>query len=107
MLLLGELVDVRGLVGLVDTAFSSISLDVGELVDAENVLLVEGGEVELASGGSSLSGRTVFDKGESLKNGISSKFDASLVPSMAPTGKTFHRHPWAYVSSPRVSCRLC
>lgn len=65
MLLLGELVDVRGLVVLVDTAFSSISLDVGELVDAESVLLVEGGEVELASSGSSLSGRGVFDKGES------------------------------------------
>jgi hypothetical protein len=65
MLLLGELVDVRGLVGLVNTTFSSVSLDVGELVDAEGVLLVERGKVELASSGSSLGGRRVFNKSES------------------------------------------
>jgi hypothetical protein len=62
MLLLGELVNVGGLVGLVNSAFSSISLDVGELVHAQDVLLVEGDQVELASGGGSLSGRRVFNK---------------------------------------------
>lgn len=56
MLLLGELVDVRGLVGLVNATFSSISLDIGELVDAKSVLLVEGGKIELASSGGSLGG---------------------------------------------------
>lgn len=62
MLLLGELVNVGGLVGLVNSAFSSISLDVSELVDAQGVLLVEGDQVELASGGGSLSGRRVLNK---------------------------------------------
>ena len=53
MLLLGELFDLRWLVGLVDATFASISLDIGELVNAESVLLVEGGEVErtTSSGG--------------------------------------------------------
>ena len=62
MLLLGELVNVGGLVGLVNAAFSSISLDVGELVDAQGVLLVEGDQVKLASGSGSLSGRRVLNK---------------------------------------------
>jgi hypothetical protein len=49
MLLLSELLDFRWLVGLVDAAFASISLDIGKLVNAEGVLLVERGEVELAT----------------------------------------------------------
>jgi len=49
MLLLGELFDLRWLVGLVNATFASKSFDIGELVNAESVLLVERGEVELAA----------------------------------------------------------
>jgi hypothetical protein len=107
MLLLGELFDLGGLVGLVNATFSSISFDIGELVDAENVLLVERGKVELASSGGGLGGRGVLDKGESL---IRDQFQALycvFIPDITPTEETFHRRPWACVSSPRVSCRLC
>lgn len=68
MLLLGEVLDLGRLVGLVDATFSAVALDIGELVNAESVLLVEGGEVELASSGGSLGGRGVLDKGESLRD---------------------------------------
>lgn len=51
VLLVGELVDVRGLVGLVDATLPAISLDIGHLVHAHGVLLVKRSLVELTGGG--------------------------------------------------------
>ena len=65
MLLLGELFDLRWLVGLVNAAFASISFDIGELVNAESVLLVERGEVERTTSSGGFGWRGVLDKGES------------------------------------------
>ena len=67
VLLLLELLDLGRSVLVIDTALAAIAVDIGKLVDAEGVLLVEGDEVELSAGGSSLGGGRVLDEGESTE----------------------------------------
>ena len=92
VLLLGELIDVRRRVGVVDSAFTSIALDVGHLVHAHRVLLVERRSVELARGGCGLSGRRVFNEGKPSQSG------QHVFPTHREaehTAENSHRHPWA------------
>lgn len=70
VLLLLELLDLGRSVLVIDTALAAIAVDIGKLVDAKDVLLVEGHEVELSAGGSSLGGVGVLDEGESREFNI-------------------------------------
>jgi hypothetical protein len=62
VLLFLELLDLGGVVLLVDAAFASVAVDIGELVDAQGVFLVERGVVELADRSGGLGGRRILDK---------------------------------------------
>lgn len=62
VLLLLERRDFGLLVVLVDATLPAVSLDVGEFVDGDGVLLVEGGAVQGLDGGDGLGGSLVFDK---------------------------------------------
>ena len=64
VLLLHKLVDVWRLVLLVNASFAAVSLDIGHLVDAECVLLVERNHVQLPRRGGSLTRGGVFHKCE-------------------------------------------
>lgn len=57
--------DCGGVVGLVHSSFGSVSLNIADLVDAQNVLLVEGHHIELAGGGLGLSGGGVLYESKS------------------------------------------
>lgn len=65
VLALLERSDCGGVVGLVHSSFGSVSLNIADLVDAQNVLLVEGHHVELAGGRLSLGGGGVLHESES------------------------------------------
>lgn len=57
VLLFLERLDGGGSVLLIDATLTAIAVDVGQLVDAQSVLLVERGVVELAHGCGGLGGR--------------------------------------------------
>ena len=63
MLLLLEIGDIGWLVLIVDTSFSTIPVDVCELVDGECVLLVDSHAVELLGCCDSLLWRVILDEG--------------------------------------------
>lgn len=64
MLLGGKLIDLGGHEVVIYPSLAAVSVDIGEFVDAEGVLLVEGGHIELPDGSGSLAGRGEFDKGK-------------------------------------------
>jgi len=65
MLFLLKWFDCRGGILIINPAFAPVPVDIGQLVDSECVLLVEGGKIELADGRSSLRSGRILDKGES------------------------------------------
>lgn len=67
MLLLIERLDNRLFVFLLDPTLSAIALDVGQLVDAQRVLLVEGNHVQLADSRAGLGGGRELDKGKAVE----------------------------------------
>ena len=58
-----EIVNVRRLILVVNPSFSTVPLDIGELVDGESVSPVNGGAVKLFGGGDCLLWCLVLDKG--------------------------------------------
>jgi hypothetical protein len=64
VLLLREWVNARRTILLLDATFPSVTINIGELVDGDGVLLVEGSAVEGFGGGDGLLGRLIFHKGE-------------------------------------------
>jgi hypothetical protein len=68
VLLLDKLVNVGGLVLVIDAALPSVALDIGHLVYAQGVLLVQSDVIELAGGGGGLAGRRVLNKSEPAKS---------------------------------------
>lgn len=66
MLLLLEGLEFRGSVILLNAAFATEALNIGELVDGHGVFLVQRGAVKGLDGGLGLCGRLVLDKGVAL-----------------------------------------
>lgn len=62
MFFLCEVVDMRGLVFVIDTPFSTVPFDICKFVDSEGVSFVNSSTMELFSSCNSLLWRLIFDE---------------------------------------------
>lgn len=117
VLLLLELLDLGRLELFVHAAFSPVPVDIGELVDAQGVPLVQRGIVELPHRGGGFGGRRVLDEGKPAGLRVSAVPRAENDTRGEPAGwgqeglarprtsATSHCRPWACRPCPHGSCR--
>lgn len=106
MLLLLERLDLGRRVLVVNLALPAIVVDIGKLVDAQGVPLVESDQVKLSHSSGGLGFCRILDEGEASTWTLEhSRFQTwTLGPH---TSWTCRPRPWACRSDPRGSCRRC